>query len=269
MGALRSYNGGMTAPDALEGFLDKWRARWPEWPVAETFVPPVQRATAVAWFALLQEFEDAMNIAGDPLPADAKLAWWGEELRDWSRRRSRHPLGRVLEPLQAPWRELADVLPVLIEARAQPADEAAAFARWVPFAQALVAVEDAVFAEAGAGATRQGETSASPVGPATTPIQPQPQAQARIEAVAAQWLAARLMGAGAAATPMAPAMAPAVWVERLQWRWPARITAAPVPGRLRLALARARLRGFRGADAGVPPLSPLRTLWLGWRAARG
>lgn len=247
----------MTGSDALEGFLDKWRARWPEWPVAEAFVPPAQRATAVAWFALLQEFEDAMNIAGDPLPADAKLAWWGEELRDWSRRRSRHPLGRVLEPLSAPWNELADALPVLIEARAQPADEAAAFAQWAEFARALGAVEDAVFAVAG-GASTGGATEGG--GRA---------AQARSEAIAAQWLAARLLAAGAAAAPASLAQSSAAWAGRLRQRWPARIAAAPVPGRLRSALGRARLRSLRDGVEGVPPLSPLRTLWLGWRAARG
>ena len=71
----------MTDSTALDSFLDKWRTRWPEWRVVEVFVPAGQRPLAVAWFALLQEFTDAMNIAGDPLPADAKLAWWGGDLR--------------------------------------------------------------------------------------------------------------------------------------------------------------------------------------------
>lgn len=76
----------MAGPTALDSFLDKWRSRWPEWAVAEVFVPVRQRERAVAWFALLQEFDDILNIAGDPLPADAKLGWWGTELRDWARR---------------------------------------------------------------------------------------------------------------------------------------------------------------------------------------
>ena len=42
------------------------------------FVAEPQRELAVAWFALLQEFDDMLNTSGDPLPADAKLAWWGE-----------------------------------------------------------------------------------------------------------------------------------------------------------------------------------------------
>ena len=93
----------MTDSTALDSFLDKWRMRWPEWRVVEIFVPEAQRQLAVAWFSLLQEFTDGMNIAGDPLPADAKLAWWGEELRDWQQQRSRHPLGRVREPHRARW----------------------------------------------------------------------------------------------------------------------------------------------------------------------
>ncbi|RBA78716.1 phytoene/squalene synthase family protein, partial [Xanthomonas oryzae pv. oryzae] len=110
----------MSQSSALDSFLDKWRTRWPEWSVAEPFIPQLQRPLAAAWFALLQEWEDIMNIAGDPLPADAKLAWWQQELRDWSNQRSRHPLGRVLEPVRAPWAALADTLPAMQTARVQP-----------------------------------------------------------------------------------------------------------------------------------------------------
>ncbi|MEE7548844.1 phytoene/squalene synthase family protein, partial [Xanthomonas sp. Kuri4-1] len=101
----------MNSPTALDSFLEKWRSRWPEWSLAERFVPEPQRPLALAWFSLLQEFEDIMNIAGDPLPADAKLAWWQQELRDWSAQRSRHPLGRLLEPVRAPWAALAEAVP--------------------------------------------------------------------------------------------------------------------------------------------------------------
>lgn len=135
----------MSDATALDSFLEKWRSCWPEWQVAEVFVPASQRQLAVAWFALLQEFEDVMNVSGDPLPADAKLAWWGEELRDWARRRSRHPLGRVLEPHAAPWFELAESLPLLIELRKAPAGEAA-LDMAQPLAAAIAAVELALFA---------------------------------------------------------------------------------------------------------------------------
>ena len=59
----------MSDSAALVSFLEKWHARWPEWSVAEIFVAPARRDIAVAWFALLQEFDDVLNISGDPLPA--------------------------------------------------------------------------------------------------------------------------------------------------------------------------------------------------------
>ena len=63
----------MTTPTALDSFIDKWRSRWPEWSAAEVFVAGTGSDPSLAWFALLQEFDDILNIADDPLPADAKL----------------------------------------------------------------------------------------------------------------------------------------------------------------------------------------------------
>ncbi|MFT4248897.1 MAG: hypothetical protein QM581_12860, partial [Pseudomonas sp.] len=163
------------SPSALDSFLDKWRTRWPEWAVAERFVPESQRPLALAWFALLQEFEDIMNIAGDPLPADAKLAWWQQELRDWSAQRSRHPLGRLLEPVRAPWAELAASLPAMQEARMPPASLAQALQALQAFAAAVAAVERVLFGrDAGHDDTR---------------------------AIAVQWLQTRAAAAGSAAVP--------------------------------------------------------------------
>ena len=235
----------MTDSTALDSFLDKWRMRWPEWRVAEVFVPASQRQLAVAWFALLQEFTDAMNIAGDPLPADAKLAWWGEELRDWGRQRSRHPLGRVLEPHRAPWFELAEALPRLIRLRERPSSEAAAFQAAMPLASAIADVERALFAPSEPGQWT--------------------------EALAAQWLAARLEGAGAAAAPVHTGTDTAIseleWANLILRRWPSH-PAGPLPRRLSSALARAQLQRFRASGEPVATLSPPRALWLGWRAAR-
>lgn len=220
----------MTANTALDSFLDKWRERWPEWPVAETFVPPAQRELVVAWFALLQEFEDAMNVAGDPLPADAKLGWWAEELRDWSRRRSRHPLGRLLEPHAAPWAGLADALPSLGELREPWPDLEAAFARVRPLAQAMAEVEAALFGGRADAAVAQ--------------------------AVGAQWLAARQAGTGQGDLPA------------LLERWPARVPAS-LPRRLWSALARARAQVQVKSGDKPQRVSRLRLLWRVWSAARG
>ncbi|WP_019398381.1 squalene/phytoene synthase family protein, partial [Pseudoxanthomonas sp. GW2] len=134
----------MSTPSALDSFLDKWRQRWPEWAVAEVFVPQAERGRVLAWFALLQEFDDILNIAGDPLPADAKLGWWATELADWAGHRSRHPLGRMLEPLPAPWERLAAALPDLVAARARAADPQAALAALQGYAAAVAEVEAVV-----------------------------------------------------------------------------------------------------------------------------
>ena len=235
----------MTDSTALDSFLDKWRTRWPEWRVVEVFVPEVQRPLALAWFALLQEFTDAMNIAGDPLPADAKLGWWGEELRDWQRQRSRHPLGRLLEPHRAPWFELAEALPTLRRLREPPGTEAEVFEIALPLAHAIAAVERVLF--------------------------PSPAADSGSYALAAQLLAARLEGGGISALPLQSANQHAFtqtdWTRRLLDHWPARATG-PLPRRLASALARSQLQRFKASGQPVATLSPPRALWLGWRAAR-
>jgi hypothetical protein len=235
----------MTDSTALDSFMDKWRTRWPEWRVVEVFVPTSQRRLAVAWFALLQELADAMNIAGDPLPADAKLAWWGEELRDWGRQRSRHPLGRVLEPHRAPWFELAEALPALIRLRERPQDPQTAFESVQPLAAAVARAEAALF----------GSVDGEGV----------------VLAISAQWLAARLDEAGDAAVPLRFAgqgdSLQRSWSHALLQQWPMRNDGA-LPRKLWSALARSRLSRFTAAGDGVAPLSPARALWLGWRAAR-
>lgn len=234
----------MSDSTALDSFLDKWLARWPEWSVAEIFVPPPRRAAAVAWFSLLQEFEDAMNIAGDPLPADAKLAWWAEELRGWSNRRSRHPLGRRLEPHRAPWDRLADALPSLIEARAPAADGAAAFAILRGYGEAVAAVERAVLGAEPAPAS-----------------------------LVAQTLAARLADSGVAALPgdVAAASDPQrlrIWASRLDADWPPARNAAR-ERRIFDGFAHARLRRFARAGEATALPSRLRLLFDGWRFAQG
>lgn len=236
----------MTDATALDSFLDKWRSRWPEWGVAEVFVPREQRRLAVAWFALLQEFTDAMNIAGDPLPADAKLAWWGEELRDWNRQRSRHPLGRVLEPHRAPWFELAEALPVLIELRARPAGEHAAFDSALPLARAIGAVERALFG-------------------------PHERMADWTPSIAVQLLASRLEASGDAALPARAGgglpVSQEEWARTLLRHWPEH-AGGPLPRRIYGALARSQLQRFRPGSEAVATLSPPKALWLGWRAAR-
>jgi len=240
----------MTTPTALDSFLDKWRVRWPEWAVAEVFVAADLRERTLAWFALLQEFDGILNIAGDPLPADAKLGWWATELRDWAGHRSRHPLGRLLEPVTAPWTRLADALPELIAAREPQADGHAALASLAGYAAAVADVEAAVL----------GSPSAGP------------------QALAAQVLATRLAEAGLQAVPRAlqPSGTDAAsreqaqrgWARELLAAWPPRAGGAPAR-RMWSAFARQRLGQFASGRLPQPGRQPLRLLWRAWRAARG
>ena len=235
-------------PDALEAFVGKWRARWPEWSVAEVFVPPGQRAIARAWAALQQELTDAAWGGGDPRPGEAKLAWWQEELHGWSQGRRRHPLGIALQRETAPWAELAAALPTLRESRDRAGDGDGAFTQLRPVAAAACRVEHALFALGG-------DEGAPGNAPASV--------------IAACWLQSRVARDAEAAAPLdvlaraGEADAGALWGNELLEAWP------PDPGgirprRLWAAIARARLRqGGAGR-----PLPPWKTLWVCWHAAR-
>jgi phytoene/squalene synthetase len=137
-------------------FIDKWHARWPEWSLAMVFVPAAQRERVVPWFALLQELTDAAWGGSDPTPGLAKLAWWQDELLGWSKGARRHPLGAILQPLPAPWRDLAVSLPGLQATRARPAEPAQATDAGAEFAAAVAACEAVLF-----GASRDGGAAAA------------------------------------------------------------------------------------------------------------
>ncbi|MDO5610404.1 MAG: phytoene/squalene synthase family protein [Pseudomonadota bacterium] len=94
-------------------FIDKWRRHWPEWGIAQVFVPAIQRTVAEAWFALLHEWIDAASTE-EPAPGLAKLAWWQDELRGWGKGARRHPLGAILQKEKVDWHALADALPGLM-----------------------------------------------------------------------------------------------------------------------------------------------------------
>ncbi len=227
----------MTGSVALDSFLDKWLARWPQWSVAEVFIPEPQRPLAMAWFTLLQEFEDVMNVAGDPLPADAKLAWWQQELMDWTAQRSRHPLGRLLEPVSAPWAVFADALPALQAARRRPDSFDQALLPLQPLVEAIAAVETVAFARI-EGTDRR--------------------------ALAVQWLDARHRAMGEAAAPAGVSLL--AWRAQLLAAWPVKPTLAR-PHRIWSCLLRLRLQREVLGQRGTP--SPLRQLWQCWRAASG
>lgn len=227
----------MSDQAALEAFLDKWRARWPEWRVAEVFVPASQRASTLAWLALRQELAAAAWEGADPRPGAAKLAWWSDELRGWANGRRRHPLGLALQRIPAPWDALADALPALAASRETPlhAGDGLASLRTAlaPFATAAAAVSGAIAGDIGGAGTGT-------------------------DALAASLAAVRtLAGDGAPAASKA-----------LLDAWPA-CPAGMRADRIFAALAHQRLRaqGVQGGDRNPAP-SYWHSLWASWRAGR-
>lgn len=231
---------GSAGDESSSSFFGTWLEAWPEWPMAQVFVEPRQRETAVAWATLQQELLDAAWGGTDARPGEAKLAWWIEELQGWSQGRRRHPLGRVLQRNPAPWAMLAAELPVLGRARERPLDADDAFTTLAPTAAAAARVETALFEDAAGD-------------------------QATITAT---WLAWRVIRHGEPAVPLADRTAAGQGDAVLHWRrvllrrWPAAARAGRVR-RLWSALARLRLMTAPGQ---VP--RSWRVLWAAWRAAR-
>ncbi len=223
--------------ESLDSFIDKWRARWPEWGIAEAFLARPLRTPVAAWFSLLQELHDAAWAGAEPAPGLAKLAWWQEELRGWSRGARRHPLGEALQRLDADWDALGQALARLPATREPltPDDGARALQAW---AAGVLHCEAALF----------GGRSPGPEGPGSGLFSDAlriERALARGNLDAALALRATLEAAPGAAMGR--------------------------PRRLRQAMLRERLRvlAAQRPDALRRPVPPLRMLWASWRAARG
>lgn len=231
----------MTTPDHAPAdpiddgsdFVRKWRGAWPEWAIAEVFVPAAERTVAPFWQALQFELLEAAWGGPDARPGEAKLGWWMEELSGWSQGRRRHPLGVVLTRREAPWSDLARELPALAATRERPANVETAWASVAAPAGAASAVEAALLGGV---------------------------ADARM--VAACWLHDRLARHPENAVPV-EVDGVAAWAARLRGRWPA-ASGLAATRRLEAALALARLRS---GDPGRPR-GPLPTVWTCWRAAR-
>lgn len=224
----------------LGAFLAKWRGAWPEWSVAEVFLPAERRPVVDAWQALQFEWQEAAWGGADARPGEAKLAWWVEELDGWSKGRRRHPLGALLQREAAPWRDIARALPTLSGTRERPPSAAAAWQSIEPLATALAQADSALTAGASDACV-----------------------------VAACWLHAKLARHGERAVPQDidgrdQTDARRSWAKALLAAWPGSRGIAPAR-RLALALARRRLAA---GDASAP-LSPWAALWAGWRGARG
>jgi len=236
----------MSDAEALAGFIDKWRERWPEWRIAEVFVPQDLRVVSIAWFALQQELAEAAWGGSDPRPGEAKLGWWSEELQGWSQGRRRHPLGLVLQRLPAPWLWLAASVPALIASREPSAGREPSFELLAPVGGAISGIDAAVF-----GAASNADDCVEVLlamqllllGDAAAPLQVRARA-----------------GDGAEAAARA-------WAGDLLQAWP--VTTGPRPLRLRGALLRERLRRFAAGGPRLQAVPALATLRIAWRAARG
>ena len=220
----------MTDSSALDSFLAKWRAQWPEWAVAEVFLPPPQRQRARAWLALRGELTEAAWGGDDPTPGAARLGWWEEELAGWSRGARRHPLGLALQKLPLDWPLLAAGIPALRASRSPEGDREQSLRGLAPFARAQAVLSAQLF-----------ET----MPPAST----QPMA----EALLAEWVL-HLPGRG---VPAAGTDVPSLLALP-------RLREAPRAERIHAGLVRARL-----ARAASGPLSAPVALLASWRAARG
>ena len=221
------------AASEAASFVDKWRARWPEWGIARVFVPADQRDLAEHWFALLQEWTDAAST-NEPAPGLAKLAWWQEELRGWGRGARRHPLGEALQKLDADWDRFGRALAALPATRVPDvAREDQAALR--TFASGVLACESDLF---GGG-------------------EPAP---ADLDRVVDALRAERALVQGD----------PAAGARLLSSLEAARGGSLTRPRRLQTAIVRERVRGAAQDAAGPPrPASAWRLLWSAWRAARG
>jgi len=224
----------MNEPASIDSFVDKWRRRWPEWGLASVFVPSAQRARLSAWLTLLQELREAAWGGSDPTPGLAKLAWWQEELRGWARGARRHPLGEVLQKLDAHWDALGRSLAVLPGTRA-PADARQDQAALRTFAAGVLACESDLF---GGGEPGTGDVDGV------------------VEALRVE--RALVQGGLDAAVRLLPALEAASGASLTR---PRRLQQAIVRERVRLA-ARDRRADGRGR------IAPLRLLLAAWRAAR-
>lgn len=244
---------------AFDAFLDKWRTHEPEMEVAEAFCARAERARFRLWGVLLHELLESAYAPSEPAVAQARLAWWAEEL---DARRGRHPVSATVLESGAgavPVAPVALAAQQLVGAGRAPRTLADALQDMQSMAAAIARAEEAMFG--GSAAAEQVQIAASLI------------VRAALEACAGRALARDRM-------PM-----------DLLARWP--LTAAGDAGGLRRELAvqllavvgaagsgevlfrrarsgfdRWRLGRWRSGAPGqnVPAL---RALWIARRAARG
>lgn len=147
------------APQTLDykadNHIEKWLAHEPEMQLAQVFAGHSRRR-AMLWGALLNELLETVFDVSDAGVAQLKLAWWGEALAQASPH-SPHPLVRAFaaEPGSsvdaALWQDVTRAAILLSSQEVSPGSvELLLATRW-PLAEALVALEDALWPQAAPG----------------------------------------------------------------------------------------------------------------------
>ena len=250
-----------TEPQAIASYVGKWLAREPEMAIPEVFCPPQNKLLYRAWGALLHELREAAFELSDARVTEAKTGWWAEELIGLAQGRHRHPLTGVFTASAAPWSALGRVWLELPDASRRYESTAAVVDSLLPAAQAVIAVESALFA------TTASEPSARALVihwlllrlPQGLPSED----QARIPM---QLLARHGIGAAQLAAEPDDKLLPD-WALELLAASPTGLPGACAFRRSRTRFDRARLQRL-AAGKGLAQPPALATLWRAWRAAR-
>ena len=142
----------MAIDEGLRAAFDKAVAREPIHRVAVGFVPAGSRPAFMAWVALLAELRECAFELSDARVTTVKAGWWTEELDGVARGAARHPLTRALVRHGGPWHGVGTALLEVAGDDAPAADLEAAIAALRPLADALAAVERALFGGAASDA---------------------------------------------------------------------------------------------------------------------
>ncbi|MBS0194928.1 MAG: hypothetical protein JSR34_11890 [Proteobacteria bacterium] len=188
----------MRSTDAEHGeaaaFVAKWRAREPEMAFAEVFCPRPLRMRFALWGALLGEWREAALELSDPRPTQIKCLWWAEEVLLAAQAGPRHPLLRALALPSLPWQGLAQALAMRADAETdRPVDRAAALAAVAPLADAIAALEAALFALPASTVTAFAAPASTSAAPEAT-MRADPPSTVSASVAARQALAVHLLG---------------------------------------------------------------------------
>ena len=128
---------------AFRSYLDKWLEAEPDGQLLRLFVPAAREPETAARLVLMHELQSAA-FGLEAQPAQAKLAWWQEELGRWRAGAPRHPIALALG---VPDAKVA-TLPA-IAARWLRLETVGRFEQWLEIASELAAAEARALGGAG------------------------------------------------------------------------------------------------------------------------